>query len=105
MNIWLKILLTILFVGAPIFAQRGAIMAIDEAVGSTATEGGRAVPGGTRPTSCPSFAIGGLVPRNTERVPLSTSAGTRPCGGCALSLVSNDVPPASRMMIATSDTT
>jgi hypothetical protein len=46
MNIWLKILLTILFVGAPIFAQRGAIMAIDEAVGSTATEGGRAVPGG-----------------------------------------------------------
>jgi outer membrane biosynthesis protein TonB len=73
MNFWLKVLLTILAAAAPIFAQRGAIMAIDEAVGSTATEGGRAVP-----ASKPSAAQGKTYSKTPGAKVVSSSPKNKP---------------------------
>ena len=76
MNFWLKVLLTILFAAAPHFAQRGAIMAIDEAVGSTATEGGRAVVGGK-----PSASQGKTYSKTPGAKATSSGPKSKPTGG------------------------
>jgi TonB-like protein len=73
MNISLKIIFAVLIFAAPVFAQTGAIVAVDEAVGSTgAAEGGR-VGAGSKGTGSQEKSYSKTRPKTKSSSPKSTT--------------------------------